>query len=255
MLAVRETDGPRPDASGLDAGTLAVAIARSWAHAGRDVLVVDADAHGTGLAGRIGAATRSTLPPARRGLPSLIAAREPLDARSVMGHCWRLTPDGAGSVWLLAAPTHPKGSAKSAAWLAERAEELAALATGVGVVLAMPGPPTDAYERLQDAATHCVALGGEPGTAPPGGLRAVLSAFGFRFSPDPVTLLLAADDGSGPAESEAPNLDEAVLGRLGPMRPAALLGGRARRRDRAPLADLDAVTDRLHSPQAAGASR
>ncbi|MYE91331.1 CpsD/CapB family tyrosine-protein kinase [Candidatus Poribacteria bacterium] len=244
MLALRET-GTLPPAPGLDAGTLAVRIARSWACAGHDVLAVDADAHGSGLAERIGAATRTTLAPARRGLPTLIAARELLSAGNLTRHCWRLAGRGPGTVWLLAAPTHPKGAAKSAAWLAERSEEFAALATGMSVVLAMPGSPTDAYERLRDAATHCIALSGGPGPAPPGGMRAVLSAFGFRFNPDPVTLLLATNDDSGPAESEASVVDEAVLGRFGPVRPTALLGGRARQRDRLALAAIDVFAGRL----------
>lgn len=247
MLTVREAGEPLPDACVLDAGALAVGIARSWVRAGRDVVVVDADAHGAGLAECIGEATRTTLSPARRGLPSLMAAREPLTARNLTRHCWRLATAvaEAGAVWLLAAPTHPDGAALSAAWLADRSGELAALASRIAVVVSMPGPPVGSYEAISRAATHQVTIAGAPGTAPPGGLLAVLSAFGFRFRPVPATLLLAADgEGSFAARGTSAG-DRAVLSRFGPVRPAALLGGRVRRRDRMPLAEVDAVAGRL----------
>lgn len=245
MLAVSVVGERSPGTPEIEAGALAVAIARSWAQTGRDVLVVDADAHGTGLAERIGAATRTALAPARRGLPSLIAARAPLNISSLTQHCWRLAVDAAGSVRLLAAPTHPQGARRSAEWLAERSGQLTALAGRIAVVVSMPGLPVDAYEALGSAATHRMVLGGAAGTAPPGGARALLSAFGFRFAPDPVTLLLAAGDEPTHDDGVAPAADRQVLGRIGLIREEALLGGRARWRDRAALAAIDDVAARL----------
>lgn len=252
MLTVAEAGEPQPDAPGLDAGALAVGIACSWARAGCDVLLVDADAHGMCLAERIGAATRTVLPPARHGLPSLMAARTPISPQAVTRHCWHLTVKvpGSGSVRLLAAPTHPDGARASAVWLAERAGELATLAAFWPIVVSMPGQPVDAYRTLGAAATQRVALAGSTGTAPPGGLRAVLNAFGFGFGPDPVTLLFEPPDANGDAGAAAadrglPGAGRGLPGCVGTMNAVALLGGRVRRRDRTALASIDAAAGRL----------
>ncbi|WP_419853871.1 hypothetical protein [Candidatus Poriferisodalis sp.] len=254
MLAVRaggdlDADAPEPVAGALDTGAFAVGVARSWARAGRDVLVIDADAHGTGLARRIGAATRTGVPPAQRGLPSLIAARTPLNARSVPAHCWALRAGGSGSVLLLGAPGHPAGARRSAAWLAERADAVAELGGRWAVVVSMPGSRTEPYAALTRAAALQVTLSPASGTAPPGGLRGVLGAFWLRFDPDTLTLVCA-----GAGDMESPRLAAAggaaaglpVVGRLGPVNESALLGGRARRRDRAALDALGVASDHLH---------
>ncbi len=249
MLAVSIAETQRPDGPGLDAGAFAVRVARSWAQAGRDVLLVDADAHGAGLARRIGGACRLALDPARRGLPTLIASRAHLCAETVAGHCWQLPTGGGGSVHLLGAPAHPQGARRSAAWLAERSTHLGALGSCRAVVVSMPGSFVDAYGALSAAATHRVVLAGAPGTAPPGGVRAVLSAFRFRFGPDPVTLLLdGGNDVRGSGGGITTAAERRVLGWVGPVREAALLGGRVRRRDRARLAAVDAVAARLCEP-------
>ncbi len=250
MLTVAEAGEPQPDLPGLDAGALAVGIACSWARAGCDVLLVDADAHGMCLAERIGAATRTVLPPARRGLPSLMAARTAIGPQAVTRHCWHLAVKVPGSVRLLAAPTHPDGARASAAWLAERAEQLATLAALWPIVVSMPGQPVDAYRTLGAAATQRVALAGSTGTAPPGGLRAVLNAFGFGFGPDPVTLLFepsdaVGDTGAAAADRRFPGAGRGLPGCVGPVNAVALLGGRVRRRDRTPLASIDAAAGRL----------
>lgn len=255
MLTVSVDETQRPDGPGLDAGALAVRVARSWAQAGRDVLLVDADAHGTGLAERTGGACRLALDPARRGLPTLIASRASLSFENVVGHCWQLPTGGGGSVRLLGAPAHPQGARLSALWLAERSTQLGALGCCWAVVVSMPGPPVDAYAALGAAATHRVVLTGAPGTAPPGGVRAVLSAFWFRFGPDPVTLLLDGDDdvhGCDGAITAA--AERRVLGWVGPVRETALLGGRVGRRDRARLAVIDAVAARLWEPSASASA-
>lgn len=249
MLTVSAAEGQQPDGPGLDAGAFAARVARCWAQAGRDVLLVDADAHGGGLAGRIGGACRLALDPARRGLPTLIASRASLSFENVARHCWQLPTGDDGSVRLLGAPAHPQGARLSAAWLAERSTQLRALGSCWAVAVSMPGPPVDAYETLGAAATRSVVLTGAAGTAPPGGMRAVLSAFWLRSGPDPVTLLL--DDGNdergGDGEITAA-AERRVLGWVGPVREAALLGGRVGRRDRSPLAAVDAVAAHLWEP-------
>ena len=254
MLAVRaggssDADAPAAVPGALDAGAFAVGVARSWARAGRDVLVIDADAHGTGLARRVGAATRAGVPPAQRGLPSLIAARTPLNKHSVPAHCWALPAGGSGSALLLGAPGHPAGARRSAAWLAERADAVAELGSRWAVIVSMPGSRTEPYAALTRSAALQVTLSPAAGTAPPGGLRGVLSAFWLRFDPDPLTLVCASA-----GDTESPRLAAAggaaaglpVVGRLGPVSEPALLGGRATRRDRAALDALDAASGRLH---------
>ena len=89
-----------PDA-GHDSGSVAVAVARSWALHGRDVLFVDADASGSALAHRLGEATRASFSPATRGLPSLMAARRPITAELLREHCWRFATPGRGELSLL----------------------------------------------------------------------------------------------------------------------------------------------------------
>ena len=251
MLAVRAggdaaADAPAPVPGALDTGAFAVGVARWWARAGRDVLVVDADAHGTGLARRISAATRAGVRPALRGLPSLIAARTPLNTHSVLAHCWALRAGGSGSILLLGAPGHPDGAHRSAAWLAEHAGAVAELGTRWAVIVSMPGPHTEPYAALLREAPLHVTLSPAAGTAPPGGLRAVLGAFWLRFDPDPVTLLCAS---TGDMESPCPAgtaVGLAVVGRVGPVSETALVGGRARRRDRTALAALGAASHCLH---------
>ncbi len=250
MLAVRDTEGASLAAPGLDAGAVATAIARSWADAGRDVLLVDADAHGTGLSGRIGVAARLALQPAQRGLPSLIASRSSLSAEIVVRHCWLLPTEGGGSVHLLGAPAHPDGARRTAGWLADRSGELAGLADRWAVIVSMPGPTAPSYEPLMHAASQRLVLAVAPGTAPPGGLRAVLAAFWLRFTPDPeVRMLSARPEGTGPEglRANAPTVGTSapLIGGTRRARPAALLGARPRHRDRVLLEALTGVAERL----------
>lgn len=238
MLAVRDAEGACAAAPGLDAGAVAAAVARSWAEAGRDVLLVDADAHGTGLSARIGAAARLELQPAQRGLPSLIASRSSLDAIAVAQHCWLLPTGGSGSVQLLGAPAHPDGARRAASWLADRARELVGLADRWAVVVSMPGPAAPSYEPLLRAASQRLALAVVPGNTPPGGLRGVLGAFWMHFAPDPEMRLRALDLGEADPGNPAAETSASLIGGIGRARPAALLGARSRRRDRVLLATL-----------------
>ena len=250
MLAVSDARGAGLAASGLDAGAVATAIARLWADAGRDVLVVDADAHGAGLSGRIGATTRLALQPAQRGLPSLIASRSPLSAQTVARHCWLLPTEAGGSISLLGAPAHPDGARRAASWLADRCEDLAELAQRWAVIVSMPGPAAPPYEPLTRAASQRLELAVVAGTAPPGGMRALLGAFWLRFAPFPQIRLLAAgpeEKGRDSSAVTAPIWETSapLTGGTGRARAAVLLGARPRGRDRVLLEALAGAAGRL----------
>ena len=121
MLAVVAAAGAR-----LDAGSVGLALSRRCSEAGDRVLFVDADASGSRLAERFGEAVRADYSPARRGLPSLIVAREQLTLRLLADHCYSLdTSDG--SLWALFAPLHPAGARQAAQWLGRRAGDLMAV--------------------------------------------------------------------------------------------------------------------------------
>ena len=128
MLAVLATEGAH-----LNAGSVGLSLARRWSESGERALFVDADASGSRLAERFGAAVRADFSPAARGLPSLIVAREPLTLKSLAAHCYSLDE---GSLWALFAPFHPAGAAYAAGWLGERAGDLMTLDRERSVVLA-----------------------------------------------------------------------------------------------------------------------
>lgn len=236
MATVRSTGGTAAGCSEplVECGALTVGLAHGMAAAGADVLVIDADAWGTRLGQRVAAATRTRLSAAQRGVPTLAAARVELSAATVTRHCWALpmrsAPATAGSVLLAAAPTHPGGALHTAELLAERADELAALGERFAVLVSLPGPFVAPYRKLAASASLAVGATARPGSAAPGGLRALLEAFGRRSVPDPVTELRAAGE---------------VVGRVGPVRDAVLLGGRPRRAERASLESLHAGAARL----------
>ena len=121
MLAVVAADG-----ASLDAGSVALALARRWSDSGESVLFVDADASGSRLAERFGQAENADYSPAVRGMASLIVAREPLTLKPLADHCYSLDTS-AGSLWALFAPLHPSGAAHAARWIADRRDDLVAV--------------------------------------------------------------------------------------------------------------------------------
>ncbi len=268
MATVTSAAGPLGAAGGASAecGALTVALAHGIAAAvGEEVLVVDADAVGTRLAARVAAATATVMPTAQRGLPTLVAARGGIRADSIEQHCWALPERrrGAGRVLLAGAAAHPAGAARTACWAAEHAAELAALPDAhhsiAAVLVSLPGTAPDAArEALRHAACMHVAAAAAPGTAAPGGLRAVLAAFGMRTAPDPITELRVGLHGAASAGSRSDNAGPmparthdsatgmpALLGSVGPVRERVLLGARARRRERVALDALGAAAGRL----------
>lgn len=222
----------------MDPGALAVALAHGIAAAARaDVLIADGDAWGTRLAQRISTACRIELLPARRGLPTLIAARDAIRAHGIEQHCWVLPPrqpDPSGRVLLAAAATHPDGAASTARWLGNHAAAFAELHAAhrriAAVLVPLPGPPAAPYGALEAAASASVHAVARPGTAPPGGLRGVLAAFGLSSLPDPVTEIRS---------------DGEAVSVIGPVRDSALLGARPRRAEHGPLDALRAAGARL----------
>ena len=137
MLALVTANGAR-----LDAGSVGLAIARSWSDDGRQVLFVDGDTTGSRLAARFGEATRAAYSPAERGLPSLMAARRPLTHKLLVEHCYSLDAP-PGSLWSLFAPFHPAGAAHAAGWLAERRQRVAELTRAHSVIVTSPGLEAD----------------------------------------------------------------------------------------------------------------
>ena len=108
----------------ISAGSMGLALARRWTESGQRVLLIDVDTAAPSLAERFGAAVRAEYSPETRGLPSLIAAREPLTLKSLADHCYSLESKD-GSRWALFGPSHPGGARHAAQWLAERSNELA----------------------------------------------------------------------------------------------------------------------------------
>ena len=151
MLALLAVEGSR-----LDAGSVGLAVARRWSDSGERVLFVDADMSGARLAERLGAAKRAEYSPADRGLPSLMVAREPLNLKTAVPHCYSMAE---GALWTLFAPFHPAGGELAAAWLADRAAELEAIDRQRTVVLASSMRPAGSpLDPLLRAAAVVVVL-------------------------------------------------------------------------------------------------
>lgn len=227
-----------------DSGSLAVAVARRWAAHGRDVLVVDADASGPVLARRLGEATRAGLSPARRGVPSLIAARRPLSAATLSEHCWRLGVAGDGAVRLLLGPVSTAGAPTAAAWLALRAGELLAANADRHTIVSMTAPLLDGLEAFVGAASAVVLLAAADTEERFEALRAVSGPIveAARCS-SPCVVIDGAAVRSYEQIHAATGLH--VAGRLDAAPQRALLGGRTRRRDAAAARTLDDLAARL----------
>lgn len=118
MLGIVSANGSR-----LNAGSVGLSVAQRWSEAGQRVLFIDIDTAQPPLAERYGSAVRAEYSPEKRGLPSLIAAREPLNLKLLANHCYSLDAD-EGSRWALFAPSHPAGAGYAAQWLAKHFGEL-----------------------------------------------------------------------------------------------------------------------------------
>ncbi|WP_419554127.1 hypothetical protein [Candidatus Poriferisodalis sp.] len=235
--------------TGYDIGSLAVASARSWAAGGREVLLVDADASGSGLAKRLSKATHKAFSPSERGMPSLIAARRGIEADSLREHCWTLEV-GGGSLWALFAPTHPSGARRSARWLADHAGELAALRAHRWVVVSLPGLPDEIHVELLERASVTAIASQVSDASQLMALRQAADKYaagGWQRSN--ARLIIEGQAGISDAIIDA-ETGIAVVGRLGQVRDSALLGGRARLGDRRVLAAIDKIAAGLTEPPA-----
>ena len=240
MLAVVAAE----DAS-LDAGSVALAVARRWSDSGERVLLVDADASGSRLAQRLGEAARADYSPAERGMPSLIVAREPVTLKLLADHCYSLdTSDG--SLWALFAPTHPAGAQYAARWLAERAGDLMAVTAQRRVVVsATLGPGAEPLAPLLSAAPIVAVL------SPAESLQQVKSL--WTRCHDAGLLGLRRKHRALVVEGESPLSDEdiaqeaamQVAGRLPVIDDDRVLRLQGGRRDRAFLNGLDEAAGRL----------
>ena len=114
------------------AASLAIAYARRLSAGGERTLVIDADASGSTLAGRLGEATGVSYSAARRGLPSLIASRSELSPASLGAHV-ELLDYPAATVPVLLGASHPNGGRYGIEWLAGRVDELTASLSFAGV--------------------------------------------------------------------------------------------------------------------------
>ena len=132
MLVVAGGDRTR-----LDTGSVALAFARRLGERVPKLLFVDADATGSRLARRCGQALGAPFSPAIRGLPTLIAARDPLRVDTLAAHCYSLDA-GPESLWLLFAPENAAGGRFAAGWLAERVAELREVDRTRRVVVSAP---------------------------------------------------------------------------------------------------------------------
>lgn len=227
-----------------NSGCAGVAIARNWAAHDRDVLFVDADASGSALARRLGDATRADFSPATRGLPSLMAARQPLTTELLSQHCWRLSVPGNRAVRLLLGPTSASGAPLAAAWLANRASSLLDASADSNVIVSMTTPLVRGQEAFLRAASAVVLLAPTDTDERFEALRALgssLTRAAERCSP-----CLVID---GPTDRSYDEIHAAsglhVAGRLDAVPERVLLGSRTRRRDAKAARPVDELAGRI----------
>ena len=247
MLALVGVDGPR-----LDPGSVGLALARRWSSAGERVLFVDADATGSRLAERLGAATRAEYSPLVRGLPSLIAARQSLTVRSLAAHCYSLD-DSEGSLWALFAPFHPSGAEHAANWLANRVEDLMALDGERRVVLASSmRTPESGVGPLLRAASTLALLAPVETSEQAAGLRRLFHDPGLMGLRGVHMLLIV--DGTSPLDNDKIGKETGmhVAGRLRVIDDKKVLRLHGGRRGRAFARELDKIASHTLTPPSAG---
>ncbi len=236
MLAVLGAGGAR-----LDAGAVAVALARCYSGAGREVLLVDADPFGAQLAERLGEAVGADFAPTVRGLPSLVVARKPLTLRLLADHCYSV--DGGGLLWALFAPTSAAGGRFAARWLGERADDLAAVHRERTVVVsASLDGEADSLELLLGAAAVLLVVAEVEHDGQAEMLRARIG----RAAPDGASrdrlLAVAGHSPFDDGEIEALTGLE-VAARLPLLSDEQVLRGQRGRRERHFFATLDELAD------------
>ena len=229
----------------LDTGSVALALARRLSESDRKALFIDADATGSRLARRCGQALGAPFSPATRGLPTLLAARDPMRVDALGAHCYGLgaRPE---SLWLLLAPESAAGGRVAAGWLADRAAELRELDRTRRVVVSVPGwQHNDAALPLLEHASalvHHQHIAGEEAAAT---FAARLRQGGLSGSAAQLRLLLVEAD-HPPADGALQRITGLeVIGRLPLISDEKLLRMRFRSRDSSFGTALTEVAGRL----------
>ena len=241
MLVLLAADGAR-----LDAGSVGLALARRWCDAGQQVLFVDADTWGTRLARRLGEIEHADYSPTMRGLPSLMVARRPLTLRLLADHCYSLDT-ASGSLWTLFAPFHPGGGLHAAGWLADRADDLAAIDRERRVVVSSSLASADRLGPLMQAAPVVVVVAPVESAAQAKELwtqcrDAALMGFGRGQR-----VLVVAGDSTLSDDDIGTETTMHVAGRLPVIDDDSVLRLKGGRRDRAFARSLDGIAERLLS--------
>ena len=240
MLVVAGGDRTR-----LDTGSVALALARRLGESDRTALFVDADATGSRLAQRCGQALGAPFSPATRGLPTLVAARDPLRADALGAHCYSLA-GGSESLWLLFAPESAAGGRVAAGWLVERADELRQLDRARRVVVSVPSwQQSDTVLPLLKSASTLVHHQHFAGEGAAEAFAAWLQQVGLSGTAAQLRLLLTEAD-SPPSDGALQRITGLeVIGRLPLISDVKLLRMRFRGRDSAFGTALTEVAGRL----------
>ena len=229
----------------LDTGSVALALARRLGATGAKALLVDADVTAANLARRCGQALGASFSPAVRGLPTLIAAREPLRADALGAHCYSLGT-GPAALWVLFAPESAAGGRVAAAWLADRLAELRELDRTRRVVVSAPAwQQRDALWPLVRNASvllHHQRITGEKAAE---ALELWLASVGLAPTPQRSPLLLAEDDVPVSDDQLQMITGMRVIARLPFLADEKILRMRLRGRDAAFGASLDKIVAAL----------
>ena len=245
MLGIVSANGAR-----LNAASVGVSLAGRWSEAGRRVLFIDVDPARPPLAERYGAAVRVDYAPETRGLPSLIAAREPLTLKSVAQHCYSLD-DAEGLRWALFAPSHPGGTRYAAQWLAERAGELAEINRQRSIVVSTSLQSGEVAQiPLLKALPILVIVAPVRDRDEAAALRLLCDGLGLLDDrpgdPPQQRILIIEGESTDVGDNEVMGLTRLyVEGRLPFIEDEKLLRGQGSRKDRAFMREFDRISDEL----------
>ena len=245
MLGVVSVKGAR-----LDAGSAGLAMAKLWAAAGRHVLFIDAATVGEPLAGRAGPAMRAEYRPEVCGLPTLIAARQPLTLSLMAEHCFNLDAE-KGSLWALFGPDHPEGRRFSARWLEERVSELSEIDRQRTIILASSLQSSDdAQVPLLKALPALAYLAPAGSREEANSLRSLCDASGLlevnHGGSQQQRALVIDSDSAAIGDNEAMGVTKLYLeGRLPQITEERLLRLQRGRKDREFIQEFEKVSERL----------
>ena len=255
MLGIVSTSNARHDA-----GSLALALTKGWSSAGQLMLFIDADTTGSSLAERYGAVVRSEYSPAARGLPSLIAAREPLNLKLIADHCYSLDRE-EGRRWALFAPRHPDGAKYAVSWLGERIGELKEIDRERNIVISSSlQTDEDAVVPLLKALPVLVLLAPVGTRDEAKALRSLCEDSGLLGPDDSdspkIRCLILEGRSQDVGDNEIMGLTKLyVLGRLPPVEDEKLLRAQGGRKDRAIMRELDNIAKQISQVSGADLDR